>query len=368
MTSITRLSVWQLPLTSHEAYHMADGKSCETVTTTILRIDTDDGLSGWGEICPIPHYLPAYADGVIPAIQELVPILIDADPIGPEALMAKLDLHLQDHRYAKSAIDMALWDLTARSAGLPLYRLLGGLQTRDLPLYHSITCVEPDVMVAMAKEAYGQGIRQFQVKLGADKDWQKDVERLVKVREAVGPGPLVYGDWNCGGDRLDCTRAGRAVAHLDIMLEQPCATLEQCAAVRSATGLAIKIDENGHDFETLLKAHTLGCLDAYALKTSKSGGVSASRRLRDLCLYLGTRLCVEDTWGSDITTSAALHLATSTPRRALLNTCDLSGYVSPRLDEAAPERTNGSIRANDAPGLGVVPDLDLLGQPIAVFD
>ncbi len=368
MTSITRLSIWQIPLTSHEAYHMADGKSCETVTTTLLRIDTDTGLSGWGEVCPIPHYLPAYADGVIPAIQDMVPVLIDADPIGPEALMAQLDAQLQGHHYAKSIIDMALWDLTGKAADLPLYALLGGLQTRDLPLYQSITCVAPDEMVRMAKEAYAQGIRQFQVKLGADKSWETDLERLVKVREAVGAGPLVYGDWNCGGNRLDCTRVGRAVAHLDIMLEQPCPTLEQCAAVRAATGLPIKIDENGFDFESLLKAQALGCLDAYALKTSKSGGISASRRLRDLCLYLGTRLCVEDTWGSDITTSAALHLASATPSRALLNTCDLSGYVSPHVDPRGPVRHAGSIQAPDGPGLGIEPNLDLLVQPLAVFD
>ena len=61
---ITRLTLWQVPLTSHIAYNMSDGKICDTVTSTILRLDADNGLSGWGEVCPIPHYLPAYADGV----------------------------------------------------------------------------------------------------------------------------------------------------------------------------------------------------------------------------------------------------------------------------------------------------------------
>ena len=188
------------------------------------------------------------------------------------------------------------------------------------------------------------------------------------VREAVGAGPLVYGDWNCGATRLDATRVGKAVAAMDVMLEQPCATLEECAAVRSATGLPMKIDENGHDTASLLKAYELGCMDAVAIKLSKFGGLSACRRARDLCLYLGAKMCVEDTWGSDVTTAALLHLAAATPERMLLNTCDLSGYVAPRLDPGAPTRKNGRIAPPEGPGLGATPDPDRLGQPIAVID
>jgi L-alanine-DL-glutamate epimerase-like enolase superfamily enzyme len=276
--------------------------------------------------------------------------------------MDKLNAHLQGHHYAKSAIDMALWDLTAQAARLPLYALLGGRHMADMPLYQSITCVAPDEMVRMAKEAYGTGIRQFQVKLGADNDWQVDVERLAKVREAVGSGPLVYGDWNCGASRLTATRVGRAVAHLDVMLEQPCATIEDCAAVRAATGLPMKQDEAVHDTASLLHAQALGCMDAVALKLSKIGGLSATRRARDLCLHLGTQMCIEDTWGSDITTAALLHLAASTPSRALMNTCDLSGYVAPRLDPNGPVRKDGRIAPPDTVGLGVAPDPDSLGD------
>ncbi|SEN67180.1 Enolase C-terminal domain-like [Roseovarius tolerans] len=85
-----------------------------------------------------------------------------------------------------------------------------------MPLYHSITCVAPEEMARIAREVQAQGIAQFQVKLGADDDWQADVARLRLVREAVGDGPLVYGDWNCGATRLEATRVGRAVAHLDM--------------------------------------------------------------------------------------------------------------------------------------------------------
>lgn len=365
---VTRLSLWHIPLTAHETYYMADGKTCDTTISVVIRLDTDTGLSGWGEVCPIPHYLPAYAGGVAPAITEMAAILIGADPVGPPALMERLNHHLKGHDYAKSAIDTALWDLTGKAANLPLYALLGGRAVPDMPLYHSITCVAPEEMARMAREAQGAGMTQFQVKLGADNDWRADVARLTSVREAVGDGPLVYGDWNCGADRLTATRVGRAVAHLDVMLEQPCATIDECAAVRAATGLPMKLDENAHDLATLLDGHAKGCLDAAALKLSKFGGLSAMRVARDLCLTLGTQMCIEDTWGSDITTAALLHLAASTPARGLMNTCDLNHYVAPRLAPDAPLRHNGRIAPPEGAGLGITPDTDLLGAPDLILD
>ena len=365
---ITRISLWHVPLTSHETYYMADGKTCDTVESAILRIDTDSEISGWGEVCPIPHYLPAYARGVGPALQELAPVLIGADPLGPEALMAKLDAYLIDHRYAKSAVDIALWDITAKAAGLPLHALLGGQRRDRMPLYHSITCVAPDEMARIALEARNGGMTQFQVKLGASGDWQTDAERLIKVREAVGDGPLVYGDWNCGATQLDATRTARAVQHLDIMLEQPCATIDECATVRHATGLPMKLDENAHDIPSLLEGHAKGVMDAVAIKLSKFGGLSASRKARDLCEHLGAKMCVECTWGSDIVTAAALHLASATKPSRLLNTCDLSHYVGPRIAADGPTRKDGRIAPPQGAGLGITPDTDLLGTPDLILD
>ncbi|MES0881040.1 mandelate racemase/muconate lactonizing enzyme family protein [Roseibium sp. SCP14] len=361
---ISGLTLWRVPLTSHETYYMAAGKTCDTIDSMVLRIDTEQGVSGWGEVCPIPHYLPAYARGVSPAIEELAPVLIGANPMGVDALMATCRSYLQGHPYVQSVIDIALWDLTGKVCGVPVHTLLGGLHSYELPLYHSITCVAPEEMARIATEALGRGISQFQVKLGADNNWEADVARLRLVREAVGSGPVVYGDWNCGATRLDATRVGRAVAGLDIMLEQPCATMEECAAVRASTGLPMKMDENAHDTASLLKAYELGCMDAVALKLSKFGGISELRKARDLCLHVGAKMCIEDTWGSDITTAAALHVAAATPPQAVLNVCDLSGYVSPRLDPEAPVRNNGRISPPTGPGLGVSPNLAELGEPV----
>lgn len=129
----------------------------------------------------------------------------------------------------------------------PVYKLLGGKQNNALPLYHSMSCMAPAEMVAIAQQAHSTGIRQFQLKLSADNNLQIDVQRLTQVREPVGTGPPVYGDWNCGASQLDAIRVARAIAHLDVMLEQPCTTLNECVNVKNATGLPKK----------LMKMHTI---------------------------------------------------------------------------------------------------------------
>ncbi len=154
---------------------MAEGEACDTVDTIVVRPDTDTGISGRSEVCPVPHYLAAYADGALPAIRKMAPVILGENPVGPEALTARLDAHLPGHEYAKSAIDIALWDITGKAADMPLHALPGGRRQTSLPLCHSITCVAPDETARMAKNAYRSGIRQFQAKLGADDDRQADV-------------------------------------------------------------------------------------------------------------------------------------------------------------------------------------------------
>ncbi|MEM8794549.1 MAG: mandelate racemase/muconate lactonizing enzyme family protein [Pseudomonadota bacterium] len=362
---ISAIKIYKVPLTSHKTYYMGDGKACATLDTIVVKIETDAGIGGFGEVCPIPHYLPAYAEGVVPAIEELAPLLIGADPMGVERVMGKVDHWLKGHGYAKSPLDIALWDLNARALGVPVYQLLGGAYTKSVPTYHSITCVEPDDMARIAKDVQTDGIEQFQVKLGADDDWQADAERLIRVREAVGPGPLVYGDWNCSATKLDATRVGRAVSHLDIMLEQPCETIEECGAVRHATGLPMKLDECVSGIDQIMKANALECMDVVTLKIAKFGGLTPTKKGRDLLMHFGVKVCAECMWGSDIITAASVHLAAATPPRYLQNVCDLSGYVAPRLAPDGPVRQGGRIQVSDAPGLGVTPDEDTLGAPIA---
>ena len=118
----------------------------------------------------------------------------------------------------------------------------------------------------------------------------------------------------------------------------------------------------------LLAAHRLGIMDAVALKLSKFGGLSATRRARDLCLHLGAKMCIECTWGSDIVTAAALHLGAATPPARVLNICDLSGYVSPRSRRMHQRVRPAASRRPMAPGLGIAIDESHLGAPDLILD
>ena len=91
---ITKLTLWCVDLTSHETYYMAEGKTCATVQSHVLCLETDNGLKGWGEVCPIPHYLPAFAKGIPSAVAEMAPEIIGTCPTGIDAIMRRLDAHL----------------------------------------------------------------------------------------------------------------------------------------------------------------------------------------------------------------------------------------------------------------------------------
>lgn len=365
---ITRLTMWRVPLSSQTKYSLSKGTTFDVLDSMVLRVDTDQGVPGWGEVCPLPHYLPAYAAGVAPAIIELAPVLLGSNPLGPEALMARCDRFLPGHEYAKSALDIALWDIVAKYAKLPLYSLLGGPFNATVPLYRAIGAANPDEMAAAAAEALEMGYRRFQCSVGGESDPHLDTERLIEVRKAVGSGPAIFGDWNGAATVVDAIRVGKAVEGYDIMLEQPCASIEECAAVKAATGLPLKLDEAVTDVASIVTAVRLGAADAVSIKTSKFGGLSSARKARDLAAHFGITMVIEDTWGSDIATAAALHLGLATPAKYLHAAWNPADYVSPRLDKTTPGPADGRIGVDAGFGLAVTPDLAVLGEPFLVVE
>ena len=89
---------------------MSDGKICDTFISCIMRLESDTGQTGWGDVCPIPHYLPAYANGVAPALTEPAPVIFARDglALGAEGMIRAANMYLQGHEYAKSPLDLAL--------------------------------------------------------------------------------------------------------------------------------------------------------------------------------------------------------------------------------------------------------------------
>jgi L-alanine-DL-glutamate epimerase-like enolase superfamily enzyme len=361
---ITRLSVWQVDLPLHEGrYAWSGGKSVDVFDSTLVGLATDAGLIGWGEVCPLgPVYLPAFAAGARAGLRELGPALLGQDPTRIAVLNQAMDRAFKGHAYVKSAIDMAAWDLLGKATGQPVAALLGGSFGESVDLYRAISQDTPEAMAAKVAGYRAEGYRKFQLKVGGDPD--TDIERIQAVRAALQPRDVLVADANTGWLSHQAMRVVRAVREVDVHIEQPCAAYEECLMVRRATDHPFVLDESIADVPSLLRAHRDGAMDVVNLKISKVGGLSRARQLRDLCVELGIAMTLEDSWGGDVVTAAIAHLAHSTPEAFRFSATDFNSYVTRRIADGAPERRDGRMAASTAPGLGVAPRPDVLGEPL----
>jgi cis-L-3-hydroxyproline dehydratase len=361
---ITEIRVYRVELPLHEgAYKWSGGNSVQIFDSTVVEVISDTGLNGFGEVCPLgPAYLPAFSGGARSGIAELAPALIGADPTQLGPLNERMDQALRGHPYVKSPLDMACWDLLGKAARLPLATLLGGRYGQDFPLYRAISQQSPEVMAASVEKYRAQGYRKFQLKVGGEPG--VDIARIRAVAEKLSAGEVLVADANTGWTEHQALRVAAAVSDLDLYLEQPCATYEQCLAVRRHTNRPFILDEVMHDLAAVARGYADQALDVLNLKISRVGGLTRARAIRDFCVSAGIALTIEDSWGSDIATSAIAHLAHSTPPAFLFSTTDFNSYVTLSTAKGAPQRSNGRMAAPQLPGLGIEPRLEVLGTPL----
>ena len=365
---ISRIMAYRVELPLHETtYKWSGGKSVLVFDSTIVRVETDTGLVGHGEVCPLgPFYLPAYAEGVRAGIRELGPHLIGADPRQLGKLNRTMDAALKGHPYVKSGIDIACWDILGQAAGMPVCELLGGRYGEDFHLYRAISQESPDEMASRVVAYRAEGYRRFQLKVGGDPD--VDIDRIFSVASKLLPGDRLIADANTGWTQHEAMRVVRAVANVDVYIEQPCLTYEECLTIRRHTNHPFVLDENIDGLDILLRAKSDLAMDVVNLKISKLGGLTKTVLARDLCINMGIAMTLEDSWGGDIATAAIAHLAHSTPTELLFTSTDFNSYVTVSTAEGAPQRKHGRMAASTQPGLGIRPRMDVLGQPVVVVE
>ncbi len=361
---ITRIAAYRVELPLVEgSYKWSGGKAVTTFDSTVVRVDTDAGIAGWGEVCPLgPFYLPAYANGVRAGIAELGPHLLGYDPRQLGALNRSMDAALKGHAYVKSGIDMACWDILGKVTGQPVCILLGGRYGDDVPLYRAISQEDPDAMAAKVAGYRAEGYRRFQLKVGGDPD--VDVARIFAVAAQLQSGDRLVADANTGWRMHDALRVVRAVRDVDVYIEQPCLSYEECLTVRQHTDHPFVLDEVIDGMDVLLRAHADRAMDVVNIKISKFGGLTKAKQARDLCASLGVAMTLEDSWGGDIVTAAIAHLAHSTPPEVFFTATDFNSYVSVSFADGAPQRVNGRMAAPLTPGLGIEPRMYVLGEPV----
>ncbi len=360
---ITRVTAWQVDLPLHEgSYKWSGGKSVTVFDSTVVAVETDAGITGYGEVCPLgPAYLPAYAKGVRTGLAELAPKLLGEDPTQLARLNRTMDATLKGHPYVKSAVDVACWDILGKKASLPVCVLLGGRYCEDFHLYRAISQESPDQMAGKVAGYRAEGYRRFQLKVGGDAD--TDIERIRAVSAVLKPGDRLVADANTGWLPHEAARVVRAVRDIDVYVEQPCLTYEECLSVRRRTDHPFVLDEVIDSIDILVRGHADGAMDVVNLKISKLGGLTKTKQARDLCVSLGIAMTLEDSWGGDIVTAAIAHLAHSTPTEFLFSSTDFNSYVTRSIADGAPRRVNGRLAASLTPGLGITPLIADFGKP-----
>lgn len=364
---ITRIRIFKtdLPYVGGR-YGWGAGNAITVARSAVVVIDTDAGLAGAGEFCPCgENYMVAHSEGVEAAARLLAPALIGEDPRQVARIERLMDHTIQGHGYAKAPFDAACWDLLGKATGQPVWMLLGGRLTDGAAMYRVAPHNAIEETIAELNRYRRDGYRQFQVKVGVD--WQTDIERIRRTVPLLEPGEKAMADANQGWRVDDAIRVANATRDLDYILEQPCHTYEECQQVRRHANQPMKLDECITGMRIAHRIVADRGAEICCLKISNLGGLSKARRVRDYLVDHRIPVVSEDTWGGEITTAAVAHFAASTPAEYLVGSTDLHNYNTRSTGRPPPLTRNGKLYASDLPGLGVEPDFESLGAPVADY-
>lgn len=366
---ISRISVWQMDLPLTEPYWLSGGRlKFEMLDSTLVRIDTDEDVSGWGEGCPWGNtYLPAHGPGIRAGIETLAPMLVGEDPRAVDHINRIMDVTLPGHPYAKSAIDVACWDILGKATGLPLWQLFGGARPEPVLVNSSISTGSPEEMLDLIQKARAKGYRVHSAKVGGS-DVGADIERIEAISSSLPFDESVTFDVNRAWTPGVAVRVLNSVAARD-WVEQPCETLEQCAHVSERVSNPIMLDECMHTFDDHLAAWRRGACEGVKVKPNRVGGLTKARQIRDFGVSVGWQMHIEDVGGTALADTAAIHLASSTPEANRLASwlCHYHLSTDPVPGQGA-RNSNGVASPPEKSGLGVTPDAEALGSPVAVYE
>jgi L-alanine-DL-glutamate epimerase-like enolase superfamily enzyme len=329
------------------------------VESVLVRVETDAGLSGWGEGTPDPIVTGETFGGVVETLKVLAPALLGRDPRDRDGAMRALDARAGHAPAAKAALDIALHDLVGKASGLPLWALLGGRTKPHLTISRVVSLKSPEEMAADAVKHVESGFRTVKLKVGVFDDVRADIRRVAAVREAVGDAIGIKIDvnqgWRTAGVAIQGAR-GVAAYHPEYV-EQPVdwRDLEGLADVRRASGLAIMADEAIHDARDALRAVQLRACDLINIKLMKTGGLLGALRLNAVAATAGYTCQVGTMVESSIASSAGLHLALALEN---VQTVEMGGPLM-LAEDIGPLRAHydrDRVTVPDGPGLGLDPD------------
>lgn len=364
---IVRINIYRKDLTYVDGtYILGRGNVIEVAKSTIVSIETNNGLTGVGEFCPSGNnYMDAHSEGTESTAKLIAPKLLGEDPRQIARIVRLMDNTVRGHGYAKSPFDAACWDLLGQATGQPVWMLMGGKLTDGAPLYRVVPQKPIEATLTEINEYRRIGYRHFQLKVG--NDINTDIERIRETMAILQPGENAYADANRGWSIYEAIKVARAVQDLNIMIEQPCESYEECLQVRAHTALPMKLDECVTDLMMAQRIVKDRAAEVVGLKISNLGGLWKACLVRDFLVNNGILVVTEDTWGSEIAATAVAHFAASTPPEYLYNTTDMHNYNVETVGIPGAETRGGKLFASDRPGFGVKLNFETLGEPVAIY-
>lgn len=365
---INGLSVFHVDLPLEHPYWLSGGRlKFEVLDATFVKIETDTGLIGWGEGTPWGHtYVPAHGPGIRAGIETIAPFVLGLDPRLVLDVERAMDMALPGHLYAKSPIDMACWDIAGQAAGLTIADLMGGGSRTPRPIASSVGAKTVEETREVIERYRERGYVAHSVKIGGDV--ARDISRIRDVESIRRPGEIVLYDVNRGWTRTQALQVMRAVEDLHVTVEQPCETLDDIAAISHLHATPVSVDETLVTLQDAARIARDGLAEVFGIKLNRVGGLTKATRIRDIALAHGIDMFVMATGGSVLADTEALHLAATIPDDNChavwacqdMITVDIAGGRGPR-------NTGGHLHLPEIPGLGVHPDEDALGAPVAVY-
>lgn len=365
---ISSIHVYQRDLPVRGGSFRMASTTVSALDTTIVEIVTDNGLTGWGETCPVgPVYQPHHARGARAALAEMAPGLIGLDPLATGPAWDRMDACLNGHDYAKAALDIALWDLAGHHYGVSVCDLLGGRRMTRVPAHYAIAVGEPAETARLARDKADEGLDQLQIKLGG-RPVEADIETMRLVHDAVGHRVRLVADANRGWSTRDALLFSNGCADIPVILEQPCATREEVDSIRPQLRHPIYLDESAADLADVLRAIASGACDGFAFKLTRAGGIGRMRAIRDVCSARSLPHTINDAWGGDIISAACIHVAASDSPRLLEGTWIAAPHIAEHYDtKGGIAIRDGAIEVPEGAGLGLAIDRQLFGEPFASY-
>ena len=353
---ITSITVYQANLPLEHPYWLSGGRlKFEVLDATFVKLETDEGLIGWGEGTPWGHtYVPAHGPGIRAGIETMAPFLLGLNPQKVLEVERAMDLSLPGHLYAKSPIDMACWDIAGQAAGLTIADLMGGGSRAPAPIASSVGAKTVEETREVLARYRDRGYWVHSVKVGGDVD--QNIERIQDVETHRPVKERILYDANRGFTRQQALRVMQATEQWKVMFEQPCETLDDIAAIRPLHSAPVSVDECLVTLQDATRVARDGIAEVFGIKLNRVGGLTKASRIRDIALAHGIDIFVMATGGSVLADTEALHLAATIPDDNMLGVWACQDMITAEIaDGAGPRATKGHLHLPEQPGLGVHP-------------